>query len=372
MAKAAKKNSTAALEAKLTAEQPSNQMVDAGLLSSGLVLLNLACSGSPMHAFKPGHSYLLIGRSRAGKSFEGRQILAEACRNPYYANYDLWDDDPEHGALMGYERFWGSEMARRVKPPTPKGCSTTHEAAYDNILAKLKSGRPCIYLLDSEDALYPEAEAKKNKANAKVRSGEAEGKTKGTMGMSKAKTNSSRLPEVNDWLARTGSILIMIKQSRQNVGPGAMFEPETRNGGVSLTFFATLEIWFSIVGKIRMKTKVGDPEKQRVIGSMLGMHVKKNRVSGTERRVVIPFYPGSSHGFDDLGSQVDWLIEENHWEGSEKMVTAPEFDVKNKSKDYLIQKIEAENQERKLRRIVADLWERIEKACAIKRKRRYQ
>jgi hypothetical protein len=76
-------------------------------------------------------------------------------------------------------------------------------------------------------------------------------------------------------------------------------------------------------------------------------------------------------GVDDIGSLVDYLIDEGHWKGTANTVKAPEFDY-NGSKEKLIRKIEDEDSEKELKNIVKSVWHEIEAASQVTRKKRYE
>src|SRR5690606_38980060 len=91
--------------------------------------------------------------------------------------------------------------------------------------------------------------------------------------------------------------------------------------------------------------------KKRTVGIISELRVKKNRVSGRKDRTAkFPIY--YTTGLDDIGSMVNWMIEEKFWKGTKSKVSAPEFDFKGSIED-LIKAIEDENQEKDLQRIVA-------------------
>lgn len=342
-------------------------------LSTGLTLLNLACSGRASDGIPAGHFILLVGDSQAGKSVLLRQMMAEVANDPRFKDYRIIDDNPERGMLMNVRKFFGKRLVERTEEP-PAGTSATLEQMYDNVADAVADGRPFFYGLDSEDALPPEVEIKKAKAdrgsrrNAKRKGTEDE--MSGSYGTAKAKLNSSSLRMAHNGLAATGSIFVMIKQTRQNIGFGSQFNPKTRSGGNALTFYATCEVWFSVAGKIKRKVR----GKQRNVGSYLKITVKKNRVSGKDQSVVIPFY--RTHGFDEVGSMIDWLVEERHWKGNEpkdgpRTVVAPEFGWDG-TREELTAKIELEGREKELRALVVETWNEIEEACLVTRKARYQ
>ena len=352
------------LKAKLRAKAPVPAPPDfAKGLSLGHVLGNLAVSGRPDVGLLPGHVYVMTGGSQAGKTWQGRQLLAEASINSVYDEYRLVDDNPERGALMSDRRFFGERMADRLEQPSKRGHSRTLEEFYDNVQRIAKEGKPFIYLLDSEDALVTESELARVRQNSRARDSGDE--RKGSMGMEKAKGNSFGLRLANNSIEDTGSILIVIKQSRRNVNPfTSRFQPDTRSGGLALGFYASVELWFKVREKIRKKI-LG---KSRIVGSRLRIHVAKNRVEGRDREVVVDFYP--SHGIDDVGSQVRWLIDEGKWKETEGKIDAPEFRWTG-SAEGLVRKIEKNDLERELALLTADRWQEIEEAVAVQRKPRY-
>jgi hypothetical protein len=118
------------------------------------------------------------------------------------------------------------------------------------------------------------------------------------------------------------------------------------------------------MGKIH-KTVRGE---KRQIGVNCQIQIKKNRVTGKERKVDLPIF--HSYGIDDVGSCVDYLLEEKHWTKTGQTITAKEFSFKG-SRDNLITQIEENAQEKELRQIVAEVWNDIEEQCQLKRKKKY-
>lgn len=339
--------------------KPASQAGD--YLSTGSTLLNLAITGHPNRGFKKGHYYFLVGDSMSGKSFLSRTCLAEASINPAFDDYRFIDDDVERGALMNFERYFGERAAQRREPPQAGGCSDTVEDFYYNIDDALSVG-PCIYVLDSMDALSSKYEGQKFDERKKAaRKGTT---AKGDYGDGKAKVNSSGIRTLMGRLDKTGSILIVINQTRDNIGAG-LFEPkQTRSGGRALTFYAAVELWSSVGQKIKRKVR----EKDRVVGVNVRIQVKKNRITGRNRMVEIPIYYDT--GLDDTGSMVNYLIAEGHWKGTENKVEAPEYEFRG-TKEKLIRKVEEESLEDDLKQLTTEVWKEIEAACTVTRKNRY-
>lgn len=336
-------------------------------LSTGSTLLNLACTDRPDVGLLPGHFYYLVGDSSSGKTWLTMTLFAEASINPLYKDYRFIHDNAEHGALMDLRRYFGDEMADRVEPPKgtcddPIYSTTVEEFAY-RMMDAFDADKPFIYILDSMDALDSEADVDKFEEDRKAF--EKGKEASGSYGMAKAKKNSDLLRKIRNRLTKDGkSILVVISQTRANVGFGAQFNPKTRSGGKALTFYAALEIWTSVAGH-KKTTYEGKPIEQGIICQA---RIRKGRVTGKDRTVEFPIYHSS--GLDDIGGCIDYLIDWKHWEGTEKMVTAPEFSFKG-HKERLIAKIQDECLEGKLRDVVSDVWKKIEEACAVPRKNPY-
>lgn len=338
------------------------------LLSSGSTLLNLAATGRIVGCYAKGLYYWLVGDSDSGKTWYTLSMLAEAAINPEFDDYRFIHDNSEGGALMDIERFFGKAVADRIEPP--KGTkeepiySETVEDMYFNIHDAIKEGKPFIWIEDSIDALEAKEDAKKFEKIRKRREGKGQPQDdKGTYGTAKAKLNSMYLRKVISGIRKTGSIVVFVSQSRDMIG-GFGFGQKTAAGGRALKFYATLQIWTSIKEKIQKRIK----KKLRQLGILGKVQIKKNRITGRDRKVFVPIY--HSYGIDDIGSCIDYLIEEGHWTGSENNVRAPEFEH-NGSKEELIAQIQREGLEENLKHLVGAVWAEIEAACELQRKARY-
>lgn len=343
----------------------SNAPTREDFVGTGSTLLNLACSGRAFGGFAKGHYYLFVGDSSSGKTFDCLTCFAEAANNPAFDNYRLIYDDVEHGALMDFEKFFGSKTAKRVEPPTldDKGqpeYSSTAEEFYYHLDDVLKEGKPFIYVLDSENALSSGSEESKF---AEQKEAHDKGKeAAGSYGDGKAKTHSQNLRRICAALRDTKSILIIISQTRDKLGFG--FEKKTRSGGRALKFYATLEMWTSVEGKIK-KTVAGKP---RTIGVNTLVQVKKNRFTGKDRTISIDIY--HSIGIDDIGANIDYLVEEKYWSATKGKIGAVDFGIVG-SKEDIVSHVEQNGLEKKLAVLVARKWKEIEEACALVRKPRY-
>jgi RecA/RadA recombinase len=341
------------------------QIKDTDYLSTGSTLLDLACSDNIKGGFIKGKYYFLVGDSASGKTFLSLTCLAEASINTNFDNYRFIYDNSEGGALMNIEKFFGAKVAKRLEPPSVDKnnmplYSSSIEEVYYNVDDALQEDKPFIYILDSMDSLTSDAEIEKfEETKAAFEKGK---QVAGSYGDGKAKKNSANLRRLMGPLRETGSILIILNQTRDNIGFG--FEKKARSGGHSLRFYACLEMWSSVKGKITKTYK----EKKRQIGIKCSIKLKKNRLTGKERSIEIPIY--YSYGFDDIGSCVDYLVEEKVWPYKKPSIVVDDFGVKL-SRDKLIAYIEENELENDLKMIVAETWKSVEDACALKRKKRY-
>jgi RecA/RadA recombinase len=358
---------------------------EGGAVSTGCTVLNLACTDTPDAALLKGGYYLLVGDSAAGKTWLCHTTLAEANLNPDFDKYDFIVDDVEGGAQMDTEFFFGKETAKRIEAPDyTKGgepiYSDTVESFYYHVNKLIKRGKPFIYMLDSENALTSEASLKKfGERNKAV---EEEGEAKGSYGDAKAKYHSEHLRILVSQIRDMGSILVIVSQTRDNLGFG--FEKKTRSGGRALKFYAHLEMWTAIVGKIEKRVR----GKARVTGNLIEIVVKKNRFTGKvgkDRAALVPIL--TSYGIDDVGANVDFLIEEKEWRPMDKKDKGRREEAKKRegpriydaadlmfegTRDEIVEYIEQEQLEAKVRKLVAKVWNEIEEECVPERKRRYE
>lgn len=365
---------TADLKNKLRESKPAVPAIDykAGL-SFGCVPLNLACTGRAGVGLLPSTYMLFVGDTDSGKSFLAMNVFAEAANNERYDDYDLIYDGPENGAKMDVEKFYGKKTKARLVPPSPRGQSQTLEEFYFNLDDRFASKKPFIWVLDSVDSLKEKGELKKFKQHKKSFFAGKED-DKGSYGMGAAKLHSENLRTVPAKLAETGSILIIINQTRDNTDMlTAKFKPKKRSGGWALEFYADVQMWSSV----REKIKVPVLGKKRTVGTLCKMHVKRSRFTGAERTVFVPILRET--GIDDTGAMIAWLVDERHWKGprrddddGDKKVIAPEFEFEG-SAELLARKIESEDRETELRMLVADHWRKIDEELAQKviRKKRY-
>jgi RecA/RadA recombinase len=342
---------------QLMKKTPEPVLTGKDFVSTGSTMLNLACTDHPDRGFAKGHYYLIVGTSRSGKTWLSLSCLAEAARNPNFKDYRFIYNNVEHGAMMDIGRYFGLSVQKRLKIIH----SFRIEDFYDHLDVTCKKAQPFIYILDSMDALTSELEIRTFQKQKKARY--EEDKAAGSYGDGKAKINSQNLRRAINPVEQTGSILIIINQTRDKLtGYGG----KTHSGGNALQFYACMEIWSDIKRDLTVTYK----KKEREQGTLCMLRVRKNRVSGKKNRTVfVPIY--HTYGMDDVGSCVDYLTSEGHWRKKKGLgIIAKEFDFKG-SRNDLIDLIVKNEMEKDLSSIAADTWREIEEAVAIKRRPRY-
>jgi hypothetical protein len=335
-------------------------------LSSASTLLNCSLTDNPFCAYEKGKYYFFVGDSQSGKSFFTMCAFAEASIDPAFDDYTFIHDNTEDGVLFDVDRYFGKKVAKRLRAPAVDEngepcCSAYIEDFYKHAKAAFRRG-PTIYILDSIDALTSRQEEKKEEAQEKEAA--AGKKVTGEMSDGKAKINSKKLRSLIRPMKQSGSILIIVVQTRDNLG--MTFSEKTRSGGRALKFYATSEIWTSVIKTLTKEVR----GKKRKYGIITRMDVKKNRHTDFVGQADIPIIAG--YGFDDIGGCVDWLVENEHWNKGKK-ITAPEFSEVPLGREKLIQTIEeTKNGHYRLQELVGEVWNELRESLKPKRKPRYE
>ena len=335
------------------------------LVPTGSIYLNCACSDRPHGGFGLGRIVNIIGDSDTGKSILALTCLTSVATVPLFDDYDLFYRDSESADSFDKSKLFKPLLGRLsesdFKPDTV-------EDFYSDLMSKIASGRKFIYVLDSLDSLTSEAEKKRVLANAKLNiksnapgsKKDAPEKKKGSYGTEIPKTMSSLLRVVKQELAKIDSLLVIVSQTRSNIGPSAFFQPKIRSGGEALRFYCTHEIW---LGKEK-KIKNGNIE----IGKYGYAKVTKNKLTGKKRDAFFPIY--YDYGIDDIGSCIDFLVDVGYWKLRKQTILAEDLGVEG-AKKGIIQHIEKEGQVGKLRRAMGSAWLQREKELELDRKPRF-
>jgi len=319
---------------------------------SGSTLLNLACSDSLDGAYGTGKIVNLIGDSSSGKTILAWSMLAEVINNPLFKEYRIIYDDVEAALEINIKKMFGKKTKERVEFLS----SDTVEEFYGTIVSITNNTSPFIYVLDSLDALTCDEEQKRAEEYAKEKGNKA-----GSFKTEKPRMISEILRVMKRKIKSTHSMLLIISQTRDNIGFSSMFQPKTRSGGKGLKFYCSHEIWLA-VGKKHKKM-------EREIGADVMVKITKNKLTGKKRNIEFPVY--YDYGVDDIGSCVKFLMEEKHWKKSGNNIDAHDLNLLL-TENKLIDEIESKNLEPKLRKIVQSVWTDIEDKIKMDRKPKYE
>ena len=340
-------------------------------VSTGNVMLNLLLSGKADGGFSLGTVGLVVGDSKAGKTWALLELLATCANDPRYDDYALIFDDVEKGVQFDLSDKFGPKAAARIRGPKPSAKaqpqhSDTVESFYFNLIGEMQRG-PVIYVVDSMDALRAQDDVDAVHEVVAKRAKDSDAQLGGSYGTAKPKLNSKYLPEVVGLADRTQSLVLLISQVRDNIGHNAMFQPKTRAGGQGLRFYNSGEVWFSN-GPAIAKTIKGNKVK---VGHQCIIKSKKNRSTGLEREIEVPLLTG--YGCDSVGAQLQWLLE---WKFIDKVDSKIKMEFKRGgevtlSMDKMIAHIEEHNLEGALAKYTERCWKEIDDTAKPARKPRW-
>lgn len=255
-------------------------------LPSGSTLLDQVLGGG----WAQSRIINLVGDRSSGKTL----LAIEACAN-FAAKFKAKDI-----CYAEAEAAFDSNYAKSIGLPdgvhflTEEEQFDTVEGWYEHFkgwLTKRKSNQgPCLYILDSMDALSDDAEMKREIGE-------------GSFGAAKAKKLSELFRRIVRLAQKKQCTLIVISQLREAIG--VMFgEKHRRSGGKALDFYCSQIVWLAERGKIKQKVR----GKDYTIGLNVLARTKKNKVG-------IPFRDANltiifSYGVDDEISMLDWLKEQ--------------------------------------------------------------
>ena len=334
------------------------------LVPTGSTTFNLECSGRIEGAFALGKIVNLIGDSHAGKTLFGLTVFAECSLEERFDNYRFIYDDVEAANEFDIPYLFGEKVDARIEQDVR---SRTIEDFNDNVARALEGDQPFIYILDSFDALTSEAAIEKDAENRRAR--EKGNQIKGSYGDGKAKKASEFFAQRTQDLADKDSVLIIISQTRDNIGFGAMFTPKTRSGGKALKFYSFHEIWLAC----QKKEKAG----KRTIVTNVQAKITKNKLTGRHGEAYFPIL--FDYGVDNISSCINFLLDEGDWSGTKTALNTKGFIPpkvvkgrnKHRSRAEVIKYIEDNDLEEELFQLCQETYDTIMENLRPKRKRKY-
>lgn len=249
--------------------------------SSGTALLDLVLGGG----WAEGRVVNIVGDKSSGKTL----LAIEACANIVA----LYGDDAARYAEA--ENAFDEGYGRRIGMPAGvtllKDADAIHlveefEADLVAWLEKREPGKPCLYILDSLDALSDKEEMKREDA--------------ATYGTTKSKFLSEFFRKRNSLISDRCCTLMVISQLRDNIGV-TFGEKHKRSGGRALDFYASQVIWLAELKKL---TRTVNGVK-RTVGAEVLARAKKNKVGTPHRDAELTVL--YNYGVDDEASMLNWL-----------------------------------------------------------------
>ena len=330
------------------------------LIPTGSVMLNLACSDRIEGGYGPGTVVNLIGDSSSGKTILALSMLAEMHQLPQFDHYRFIFDNAERGLAFDMSHLFGPTFGKRIndsltKQESVRWPSNTIEDFYGNVLRALAKDSPCIYILDSFDSISADAEISRSKEYKNDKTDKS-----GSYKTEKPRMASEILRVINGMVDETASIVLIISQTRDNIGFGAQFNPTVRSGGRALKFYCFHEIWLAMGKKLI--------SRELEIGADVFAKVSKNKLTGKKRETDFPVY--YDYGVDNLRSCIDFLLAQEVWKKVKQSIDSGDLFTTATMKT-LIKEIEERDMEHELFQLVQTTWTNREEAVKLKRKRKY-
>jgi len=339
-------------------------------LPTGSTLLNLAVSDDAFGGWGAGKVVNLVGDSNTGKTLLVLTGLMEMAMDPQFEGYRFVYDDAENALEMPVHQMFGDAVADRLEDPYGAHygeddwrSSESIEDVKNNIWALLEEDTPFIYILDSYDAVTTRDELKRQAEEAK-------GKELNKDYPRGPAILGQMLRLVKGKLRNTKSLVLIISQTRDVIDAGSFAATKRRAGGRALKFYSSHEVWLAVAEGGQIKQEVRG--QKHTIGWNIRVRSERSKLNGKRRDVPMTCY--TEYGVDDIGANIDWLMKAGAWSGTKAKIVATGLLSPGgcMSRTSLINWIEGERKERKLRLIVQKAWDDIEGALKMTRRKRFE
>jgi recombination protein RecA len=251
-------------------------------ISSGSKFLDLVLGGG----WAEGRISNVVGDKAVGKTLIAIEAAANFARK--YEKGTIFYRESEAAFDTEYAEALGMPI-NRVEFASPVTVEDFFEDVSD-VLARNKK-RPCLYVLDSLDALSDRSEMQREM-------------DQGTYGANKAKQLSQLFRRLVVDMSKANLTLMVISQIRDAIGVtfGRKYK---RSGGHAMDFYASQIIYLSQMGQLS-RTISGI---KRPIGIEVKAKTDKNKVGLPYREAQFSVLFG--YGIDDAQGCLDWLAEAN-------------------------------------------------------------
>ncbi len=346
------------VEERVHNPKPEKEESSRILIPTGSTLLNLACSDTPWGGYGLGKIVNLIGDSSAGKTLLALTMLMEISLDDRFKDYELIYDDAEHALEFDLNKLFPG-LSKRIILDTR---SKTIQDFHAHVFMTVRKNTPSIYVLDSLDALTSDEELERayKEAIARAKTEVAAQTLAGSYKTEKAKIVGEILRKTNDVIDESNSLLVIISQTRDKIGV-IYGKKQTTSGGRALEFYSSYRMWLGTKSQIK--------KNDMKIGRNIHLDLTKNKLTGKEREVCFPVY--YDYGVDDLGSCVDYLLEQKTWKKDGRTIQAEDFKLEG-TFNKLIGLIEENNLEKDLRKLVGEVWLQQEEDVKLDRNPRFK
>ena len=314
-------------------------------ISSGSTLLNLALSGKVDGGWRIGRICNIVGDKSTGKTLLAIELITYALK----AFTKLRKDSKVKVIYNETESAFDIPYAEILGMPVDLvdfAQSDTVEAWHNHLKLELDKDDYdfMVYVIDSLDALSTEQEKGKE-----ITDGSYTAPIKGAK-------MSELFRRLTQEVSRKKALVVIISQIRDKIGV-VFGKKYTRSGGRGMDFYASQVIYLAEKGKL----KISD----RVVGVNIRAKVDKNKVWKPYREAEFPIL--FEYGIDDVGSMVDFLIDQKVIQKS-----GPRYVWKDKKiyRENLI--VELEDCKEEVVKLVEDTWNALEEKCKVKRKPKYE
>ena len=305
------------------------------LISSGCFLLDCVIGGG----WPLGRMSNVVGDQASGKTL----LAIEACANfiQQYPDGKIIYLEAEAAFDEDYAEALGMPV-KSVNFIADELEDFTIESWYEHMVKTIeelkKSKVPCLYIVDSLDALSDRAE--KERAI-----------DKGSYGANKPKMIGQLFRRLVKEMEKTRIHLMIISQTRDNIGV-TFGEQKTRTGGRAMDFYASQIVWLAQIKKLKKTIK----KQERTYGVQVRARCKKNKIGLPFREAEFPIIFG--YGVDEIEAMLTWLDSVDgsveQWEAYKEGRGTIASGIKKLPREQRLPVVA------ELKAKVAELWEEIE------------